>query len=117
MSLTAALACLVALTYVGFGAPKILALPPMRRLAAHAGFSVPAYRVIGALEVAGAAAAAVGPAVPPLGVLAGAGLLLLMAGAVITHARRGDGVRALVPATVCALLVTAYLTSLLTTLE
>ncbi|MFI1564213.1 DoxX family protein [Streptomyces sp. NPDC020490] len=47
--------------------------------------------------------------------MAGAGLLLLMAGAVITHARRADGVRALAPATVCALLVTVYLTSLLTT--
>ncbi|WP_420718518.1 hypothetical protein [Streptomyces sp. H51] len=49
----------------------------MRRSAAHAGFSVPAYRVIGGLEVAGAAAAAVGPAVPPLGILTGAGLLLM----------------------------------------
>ncbi|TPQ22646.1 DoxX family protein [Streptomyces sporangiiformans] len=114
MTLSVALACLVALLFVAFGVPKILAVAPMRELAAQSGFSVSAYRVIGVLEVAGAAGVALGLAVPLLGALAGAGLLLLMAGAVITHLRNGDRARGFAPAVVCALLVAGYLVALLT---
>ena len=88
-----ALAALVAVTFLALGAAKILALAPMRAPAAHAGFSVAAYRAIGALEVAGAVGVALGPVAPPLGALAGAGLLLLLAGAVVAHLRNGDGPR------------------------
>ncbi|MFC9002186.1 DoxX family protein [Streptomyces microflavus] len=45
--------------------------------------------MIGALEVAGALGLIEGPAVPPLGVAAMCGLLLLLGGAVIVHLRRG----------------------------
>jgi uncharacterized membrane protein len=84
----------------------------MRELAAHAGFSVAAYRGIGALEVAGAAGLLLGLTVPLLGASAGVGLLLLLAGAVITHVRNRDGVRELAPAVVCAVLVAGYLAAL-----
>jgi DoxX-like family len=47
-----------------------------------------------------------------LGVLAGVGLLLLLAGALITHMRNQDRGRDLVPALVCAALVAGYLVAL-----
>lgn len=103
------LSVLVAALFLALGAAKLLALAPMRKLAADAGFSVQAYRGIGALEVAGAAGILLGLVVPVLGGLAGTGLLLLLAGALITHVRNRDGLRALAPAVVCALLVGAYL--------
>ncbi|MEJ2852454.1 MULTISPECIES: DoxX family protein [unclassified Saccharothrix] len=107
-----ALAVLPAALFLVLGTAKLLALPRMRALAAHAGFSVAAYRGIGALEVAGAAGLLAGPAVPVLGVAAGVGLLLLLAGAVVVHVRKRDGVRELVPALVCAALVAGYLVAL-----
>ena len=55
----------------------------------------------------------VGLVVPVLGGLAGAGLLVLLAGAVITHLRNGQGAHELAPALVCALLVGGYLAVLL----
>jgi hypothetical protein len=103
------LSILLAALFLLLGVAKVLALPRMRQLAEHAGFSVAAYRGIGALEVAGAAGLLLGLTVPVLGALAGAGLLLLLAGAVITHVRKRDGIRELAPALVCAALVGGYL--------
>jgi hypothetical protein len=62
------------------------------------------------LEVAGAIGLLVGFVQPVIGVLAGAGLLLLLGGAVVTHLRKGDGPRKFAPAVACALLVATYLT-------
>ncbi|WP_439381462.1 DoxX family protein [Amycolatopsis lexingtonensis] len=107
-----ALSVLVAVIFFLLGAAKLFALAPMRERAAHAGFSVTAYRGIGALEIAGAAGLLLGLAVPVLGTLAGAGLLLLLAGALVTHVRNRDGLRDLVPALVCAALVAGYLVAL-----
>jgi hypothetical protein len=103
---------LVTLVFTVLGAAKILAVPRMRALAAEAGFSTAAYRRIGVLEVAGAAGVALGTVVPLLGALAGAGLLLLLAGALFTHLRHGDGPRAASPAVACAALVAGYLAAL-----
>jgi len=103
------LAVIAAVVFLLFGAAKVFALAPMRERAAHAGFSVGAYRVIGVLEVAGAAGLLVGLAVRVLGFLAGVGLLLLLAGAVVTHVRNRDRGSDLVPALVCAALVGGYL--------
>lgn len=47
--------------------------------------------------------------VPILGASASAGLLLLLAGAVITHVRNRDRIAELAPALVCAMLVAGYL--------
>ena len=106
------LSVLVAAVFVLFGAAKLFALAPMRERASHAGFSVTAYRGIGALEISGAAGVLVGLSVPLLGALAGAGLLLLLAGALVTHVRNHDRGRDLVPALVCAVLVAGYLVAL-----
>ena len=46
---------------------------------------------------------------PCIGGVAGAGLLLLLAGAVLAHLRNGDSPSHLVPAVVTGLLVAAYL--------
>ena len=78
----------------------------MRDRAAHAGFSVAAYRRIGVLEVAGAVGLLIGliraaarrrwPA---------SGCCSCSAGAVVTHLRNGDGPREVAPAVVCGVLV------------
>jgi hypothetical protein len=107
------LACVTALIFAVLGTAKILALPPMREAAVRSGFSTAAYRRIGALELAGAVGVAVGPAVELFGGLAGAGLLLLLTGALITHMRHRDEPRAAAPAVVCAALVAGYLAALL----
>ena len=112
MILSIALAGAVALIFAALGAAKLFALAPMREAAAESGFSTTAYRGIGLLEVAGAAGVALGPAVPLFGGLAGAGLLLLLGGAVVTHVRNRDAVAKLVPAVVCAVLVAGYLAAL-----
>src|SRR5687768_13618049 len=106
------LSVLLAVLFVLLGVGKVLALPRMRELAEHAGFSVAAYRGIGALELAGAAGLLLGLTVPVLGSSAGAGLLQLLAGAVITHVRNRGEVREIAPALVCTVLVAAYLAAL-----
>jgi hypothetical protein len=64
MNASISLAVLVTMIFALLGTAKIMALPPMRELAAESGFSVDAYRSIGVLEVAGAVGVALGLAVP-----------------------------------------------------
>jgi hypothetical protein len=110
MTLAAAiLAVVLALIFLALSTAKVLAVQPMRELATDAGFSVAAYRRIGLLEVTGAIGLLIGLIEPLIGTLAGAGLLLLLGGAVIVHLRKGDGPRKLAPAVVCGLLVAAFL--------
>jgi hypothetical protein len=104
------LVILLSLIFFALGTAKILALRPMRERAAEVGFSTAAYRRIGMLEVAGAIGLLVGFVQPVIGALAGAGLLLLLGGAVVTHLRKGDGPRKFAPAVACGLLVATYLT-------
>jgi hypothetical protein len=112
MSLSIALTTLVAAIFIVLGTAKVLAVAPMRARAADVGFSVTAYRRIGALELAGAAGLLIGLTLPLVGRLAGAGLLLLLAGAFATHLRHRDGLHELAPAAVCAALVAGYLIAL-----
>jgi hypothetical protein len=113
MNLTpAVLAVLPALIFLALGTAKVAAVQPMRARAAEVGFSTLAYRRIGLLEVAGAIGLLLGVVEPVIGALAGAGLLLLLGGAIVTHLRHGDGPRKVVPAVVCGLLVAAYLVAL-----
>lgn len=112
MTVLIVLSVLVAVVFLLSGAASLFALAPMRERAAHTGFSVTAYRGIGALQIAGAAGVLLGLTVPVLGALAGSGLVLLLAGAVITHLRVHDRIRDLVPAIVCAVLVAGYLVAL-----
>jgi hypothetical protein len=71
MNLVIGFAAVITLIFALLGLAKVVAVTPMRALATEAGFSVEAYRGIGALEVAGAVGVALGPAIPLLGILAG----------------------------------------------
>ncbi|MEU6195339.1 DoxX family protein [Streptomyces sp. NPDC047061] len=103
-----ALAVVLALDFLPLGAAKIAALPFMRRAAAHLGMTTGRYRVVGALEVAGAAGLLLGPVSAPLGTAAAGGLALLMAGAAVAHLRRGDPPARALPAAVLFVATLAY---------
>jgi hypothetical protein len=70
------LAVLLALGFLPLGALKALAVAAMSRRAEHLGYSVPAFRGIGALEIAGALGVLGGIVWWPLGAAAGIGLAL-----------------------------------------
>lgn len=61
MNLPTVLLCFIALIFALVGMAKMLALGPMPKMAAHAGFSTTGYRVIGSLELAGAVGVTLGP--------------------------------------------------------
>jgi hypothetical protein len=103
------LAGLLVVAFTVLGSAKLAAVPAMRERAQHVGYSVAAYRRIGLLEILGVLGLLVGAFVPVIGVLAGAGLLALLAGAVITHLRNGDGPREVAPALVLGLVSLTYL--------
>lgn len=88
--MTAVLAAALAATFGLLGLAKLAALPPMRSAAAHLGLSVAQYRGIGVLELAGAAGLTIGLTAPIVGIAASTGLVLLMLGAALAHARHGD---------------------------
>lgn len=100
MTLITVLAGGLAVAFGVIGATKIAAVAPMRQRASHLGFTIAAYRRIGALEVTGAAGILTGWALPGLGAAAAGGLALLLAGALVAHLRNGDSARDLLPAVV-----------------
>ena len=102
--LTTVLAILLAVAVLGAGIAKLAGVPAMRQVAAHLGFSWPAYRRIGVLEVAGAVGVLAGLVVPLLGALAAACLTVLLVLAVATHVRAGDRAPDAAPAAVLAVL-------------
>lgn len=110
MNATTLLAAALAAVFLAFGTAKLLAVPSMRARAAHVGLSTQAYRRIGALELAGGLGLLAGFAVPLLRTFAALGLLLLLAGAVITHLRIKDNIKDLAPALVLGALMTVLLT-------
>ena len=93
---TVVLAIVLAVVLGAFGIAKIGGIPAMRKAARHLGFSVGQYRVIGALELAGAIAMFV----PRLTGLAATCFVALMIGAVIATLAIGGGAMAAIPATV-----------------
>jgi hypothetical protein len=108
MNATQVLAAGLVLAFGVLGSAKLAAVPAMQARARHVGFSIAAYRRIGALEVLGAAGFVAGMAYAPIAVAAGAGLVLLLAGAVVTHLRNGDGLREVAPAVVLGLLASTF---------
>lgn len=84
------LSLLLALFFAMTGIPKAAGAKLMRDTAEHFHLPATSVRGIGALELAGSAGLVIGLPVAPLGVAAAAGLALLMAGAVIFHARAHD---------------------------
>jgi hypothetical protein len=113
MITTIVLAGVLVVAFGVLGSAKVAASPAMRARAEHVGFSVDAYRRIGALEVLGVLGILVGVAVPLIGALAAAGLVVLLGGAVIAHLRNGDGLRELAPALVLGAVAVAFVIAVL----
>lgn len=108
MYATPVLAAVLVIAFAVLGTAKLAAAPAMRARAEHVGLGVDVYRRIGALEVLAVLGILVGAAVPVIGALAAAGLILLLVGAVIAHLRNGDTFRELVPALVLAAVAVAF---------
>lgn len=104
---------LLAICFAAIGMLKIAAVKPMRTLAAEVQYSVRAYRMIGALEVAAAAGLVLSLfGAAPLGVLAAGGLVMLMGAAAGTHLQNGDPPVKAVPAAVLGAIAIGYLVAL-----
>ncbi|MFF7309075.1 DoxX family protein [Streptomyces sp. NPDC008137] len=102
------LAVALSMIFLPLGLAKVAAVPFMRQAAAHLGMTPGRYRVIGALETAGAAGLLMGLASVPLGVAAAVGLTALMVAAAVVHLRHGDPPGQALPAAVLALTAVAY---------
>jgi hypothetical protein len=108
-------ALIVGVVFVVSGIAKVLAVPVMRAAAAHHGLTVAQYRIVGALELAGVVGLIAGFALPPLGIAAAIGLILLLLGAAAAHLKERDPLpRVLFPLLVAGItavyLVTIYRT-------
>jgi hypothetical protein len=109
MNPTSILAGLLVVAFAVLGSAKLAAVPAMRARAEHAGFTVAAYRRIGALEVLAVVGLIIGAFVPAIGALAAAGLIMLLGGALVVHLRAGDSVREIAPALVLGSVSLAFL--------
>ncbi|MEU9687732.1 DoxX family protein [Amycolatopsis japonica] len=89
------------------GVAKVLRQPALVSRTERLGFSVRGIQGIGALEIAGAAGLAAGFFWPPLGIAAAIGLVALLIGAAISHARAGDGFKDIAPPVWLALVAAA----------
>lgn len=105
-------AAAVASGFVALGSAKVARTSFMLTRARHVGMSPRAFQLVGIAELAGAAGVAVGLRLEPVGHAAGAGLLVLLGGAVVLHLRRGETPREVVPATVFAGGTVAYMVAL-----
>jgi uncharacterized membrane protein YphA (DoxX/SURF4 family) len=103
LSLLLAAVCLIP------AAAKLAGHPKMRHAATHFGIAWPRYRLIGVAELAAAVGVLIGLFWRPLGLLAAAGMILLLVGALVTHRRARDSVREALPAVVALAITTAYL--------
>jgi hypothetical protein len=90
-------------------AAKLAGHPKMRGSAAHFGIAWRRYRLIGVAELAAAAGVLIGLFWRPAGLLAAAGMILLLIGALVTHRRARDSVRDALPAVVALAVAGAYL--------
>jgi hypothetical protein len=102
------LGIVLAVLFALLGTAKLVAAPPMRAAAEHLGYSVSQYRGIGVLELAAAAGAIIGPWIPWIGIAVAIGVVLLMLGALLEHARRRDGAASLVVPVVVAAVAVGY---------
>jgi len=101
------ISALLALEMAGAGVPKLLQLSAVHRNAEHLGVSVGLHRMIGVAEVAAAVGLGLGIAYPPLGVVTGVAVCLLMCGAVGYHIKAGDKASAILPAILTAVAAVA----------
>lgn len=91
------------------GLAKVAGAAGMLARAAHVGFNSAAYKRIGALELLAALGLLLGLVEAWIGLAAAVGLVLLMAGACVTHLRNGDGPREIAPAVVMTAVLVSYL--------
>jgi uncharacterized membrane protein YphA (DoxX/SURF4 family) len=103
LSLLLVVACLVP------AAAKLAGHPKMRHAADHFGIAWRRYRLIGVAELAAAAGVLIGLFWRPAGLLAAAGMVVLLLGAVITHRRAHDSVREALPALLALAISGTYL--------
>ncbi|WP_067476226.1 DoxX family protein [Nocardia amamiensis] len=109
MTATTILAALIAIVLLAAGTTMILAVSFQRDTAAHLGFSINAFRGIGALELLGATGVLLGLTIPTIGVLAAAGVVALMIGAAVSHLRVRDRFHQLIAPIAIAAIAVAYL--------
>ena len=88
---------------------KLAGHPKMRHAARHFGIAWRRYRLIGVAELAAAAGVLVGLFWRPAGLLAAAGMILLLIGALVTHRRAHDSVREALPAVLALVVSGTYL--------
>ena len=110
---SAVLAVVLVPLFLITGSAKVCALPLMRANAEHLGFSVPQFRAIGLLELAGAAGLVVGLAVHPIGAAAATGFVLLLVAGALAHHRRHDATPRVIAPLAVALGAVAYLVTLI----
>lgn len=91
------------------GLAKVVGTAGMLARAAHVGLNSAAYKRIGALELLAALGLSLGLVEARIGLAAAVGLVLLMAGACVTHLRNGDGPREIAPAVVMTAVLVSYL--------
>ena len=110
--MTVALGAGLAALFALLGVAKLIPIPAMRAAAEHLGYTTAQYRAIGALELAAAIGAIVGLAVHWIGFAAGAGVVVLMAGAAREHIKHRDpAIRLVAPIAVGAIAI-AFVLSL-----
>jgi uncharacterized membrane protein YphA (DoxX/SURF4 family) len=106
---TAIATSLLAVLFLSAGAPKLAGAAQSLEMRDHLGVPARFWRLIGVLEIAGAAGALLGLAVRALGVAATGGLVLLSLGAIATHIRAGDAPAKAAPAGLALALAAAAL--------
>jgi uncharacterized membrane protein YphA (DoxX/SURF4 family) len=84
------LSALLAVAFLGSGGLKLAGAKQSLQMRDQLRVGAQLWRVVGALEVAGALGLAVGLFVPVLGIAAAVGLALLMVGGIGAHARAQD---------------------------
>jgi uncharacterized membrane protein YphA (DoxX/SURF4 family) len=104
------LSALLAVAFLGSGSLKLAGAKQSLQMRDQLHVGAQLWRVVGALEVAGALGLAAGFVVPALGIAAAVGLGLLMVGGIVAHVRAQD-LRNAGPATL--LLVLAVATAVL----
>jgi uncharacterized membrane protein YphA (DoxX/SURF4 family) len=87
---TIVLSALLAVAFLGSGGLKLVGAKQSLQMRDQLRVGAQLWRLVGALEVAGAVGLAVGLVVPVLGIAAAVGLALLMVGGIGAHARAQD---------------------------